>query len=277
MYSIILLFGFDEDTAQIAASYVWVFCANQIMFGILQAFIDFLGLIDREQLGMVFSCSCDVGKVALSAIVLYSTENATLTIVGLVVLANTCLFVFLTIFISSWKEFTRPYEFGMIGELSLRNKDVVKALIKTGFPLAVGGLLAYAEWEILTIFAAILGPAEAATWAILGFVWDVFESTTEAIGDAAEVRCAYQLGKGRPQMAKLSAYKSMLFSIVVSSIITTVFLCLGGYLPAWLTTDETIQDMLLELFPLVGLGNVTMTVGMGECLLQLHLIIFVRS
>jgi hypothetical protein len=56
-----------------------------------------------------------------------------------------------------------------------------------------------------------------------------------------------------------------------------VFLCLGGYLPAWLTTDETIQDMLLELFPLVGLGNVTMTVGMGECLLQLHLIIFVRS
>jgi Na+-driven multidrug efflux pump len=247
------------------------------MFGILQAFIDFLGVIDMEQLGMFFSCSCDVCKVVLSAIVLYSTENATLTSVGLVVLANTCLFIFLTIFILSWKELTRPYKFGMIGELSLRNKDVVKALIKTGLPLAVGGLLANAEWEILTIFAAILGPAEAATWAIIGFVWAVFESTTEAIGDAAEVRCAYQLGKGRPQMAKLSAYKSMLFSIVVSSIITTVFFCLCGYLPAWLTTDGTIQDMLVELFPLLGLGNVTMTVGMGECLLPLHLIIFVRS
>lgn len=266
MYRIILLFGFTENTAQIASDYVWVFCANEIMFGILQAFIDFLGLIDREQLGMVFSCCCDLSMVGLSAIVLYSTENTNLTIVGLVVLANTCLFVFLTISISSWKQLTRPYEYGMIGELSLRNKDVMKALIKTGVPLAVGGLLAYAEWEVLTIFAAVLGPAEAATWAILGFVWDVFESTTEAIGDAAEVRCAYQLGKGRPEMARLSAYKSMLLSIVVASIITTLFLCLDGHLPAWLTTDETIQDMLVELFPLMGLGNLTMTVGMGEYL-----------
>lgn len=264
MYSIILLFGFTENTAQIASDYVWVYCANMTMFGILQAFIDFLGLIDEEQLGMVFSCCSDLSKVALSALVLYSTENTTLTIVGLVVLANTCLFVFLTILISSCKQLTRPYEYGMIGELSLRDKDVMKTLMKTGLPLAVGGLLAYAEWEILTIFAAILGPAEAATWAVLGFIWDVFESTTEAIGDAAEVRCAYQLGKGRPEMAKLSAYKSMLLSIVVASIITTVFLCLDDHLPKWLTTDETIQDFLVELFPMMGLGNITMTVGMGK-------------
>ena len=70
MYRIILLFGFTENTAQIASDYVWVFCANEIMFGILQAFIDFLGLIDREQLGMVFSCCCDLSMVTLSAIVL---------------------------------------------------------------------------------------------------------------------------------------------------------------------------------------------------------------
>ena len=264
IHGIILLFGFSENTAEIASGYVWVYCANEIMFGIFQAFIDFLGLIDREQLGMVFSCSCDISMVVLSAIVLYTTENTTLTIVGLVMLANTCLFVFLTILISSWKQLTRPYEYGMIGVLSLRNKDVMKALIKTGLPLAVGGLLAYAEWEVLTIFAAVLGPAEAATWAILGFVWDVFESTTEAIGDAAEVRCAYQLGKARPEMAKLSAYKSMLLSMVAASIITTVFLCLDDHLPAWLTSDETIQEMLVKLFPLMGLGNLTMTVGMGE-------------
>ena len=183
---------------------------------------------------------------------------------GLAVLANTYLFVFLTTSFLFWKQLTQPFEYGMIRELSLRNKDVMKALTKTGIPLAVGGLLAYAEWEVLTVFAAVLGPAEAATWAILGFIWNVFESTTEAIGDAAEVRCAYQLGKGRPEMAKLSAYKSMLLSIVVALIITTVFLCLDDHLPAWLTTQETIQNMLAELFPLMGLGNLTMTVGFGE-------------
>ena len=51
--------------------------------------------------------------------------------------------------------------------------------------------MAYAEWEILLIFAAYLGPAEAASWAMLCYVWDIFEATTEGIGDAAEVRCAY--------------------------------------------------------------------------------------
>lgn len=163
IYSIILLFGFDEESAQIASHYVWVFCANEIMDGILQALIDFLGLIDREQLGMVFSCSRDLSQLLLCSIVIHTNENVTLTIVGLVLLANTCLFVFLTFFISSWKQLTRPYEYGMIGELSLRNKDIMKTLMQTGFPLAVGGLLAYAEWEILTIFAAVLGPAEAAT------------------------------------------------------------------------------------------------------------------
>jgi Na+-driven multidrug efflux pump len=265
MHSIMLLFGFDENTANISKGYVWVYIADRIMFGIFQAFIDFLGLIDRERLGMVFSCFCNLSKVALVAIELKIKEDTTLTIVGLTVLANTCLYVCLTITISSRKQLTRPYEYGLIGELSFRNRAVVNALVKTGLPLAVGGLLAYAEWEILTIFAAVLGPAEAATWAILGFVWDVFESTTEAIGDASEIRCAYQLGKGRPEMAKLSAYKSMLLSLVVAAIITTLFLLMSGYLPEWLTTDETIQEMLIELFPLLGLGNVTMTVGMGKC------------
>ena len=37
---------------------------------------------------------------------------------------------------------------------------MLKDLFKTALPLAFGSLLAYAEWEILTIFAAILGPAE---------------------------------------------------------------------------------------------------------------------
>ena len=79
-------------------------------------------------------------------------------------------------------------------------------------------MLAYAEWELLTVFAAFLGPAEAAAWAALGFVWDVFESTTEAFGDAGEVRVSYQLGKGRPQLARLSSYKCMFMGLTMSIV-----------------------------------------------------------
>ena len=96
----------------------------------------------------------------------------------------------------------------------------------------------------------------------LGFVWDVFESTTEAIGDAGEVRVSYQLGKGRPALARLSSYKSMFLASTLALIVTSAFLAMSNVLPTWLTSDETIQGMLTELFPLVALGNITMNIGM---------------
>ena len=70
-----------------------------------------------------------------------------------------------------------------------------------------------------------------------------------------KVRCAYQLGKGRPALAKLSAYKSMFLASMLTVLVATVFLCLGGVLPTWLTHDTTIQGMLVELFPLIALGK----------------------
>ena len=179
MHSIIFAFGFSEETAKIASHYIWAYMANATVFGVFQAFIDFLGLIDRETLGMVFSCSCDLSKIALVTILLRSNDYPTLAKVGCAVLGNTCLWLLVSVGFSCWKQLTRPYQHGMIGIASFRNKHIVKTLFNTGLPLAIGGLLAYSEWEILTIFAAILGPAEAATWAFLGFVWDVFESTTE--------------------------------------------------------------------------------------------------
>jgi Na+-driven multidrug efflux pump len=122
--------------------------------------------------------------------------------------------------------------------------------------------LAYAEWEILTFFAATLGPAEAAAWTMMGFVWDTFESTTEAIGDTSEVRVSYQLGRGRPAMAKLAAYKCMILGLGVSGVISIIVISLSDVLPSLLTTNATLQAMLTELFPIVALGNVTMSMGM---------------
>jgi Na+-driven multidrug efflux pump len=66
-------------------------------------------------------------------------------------------------------------------------------------------------------------------------------------------------------MAKTSAHKSMLFSVIVSLVISAIYVCLSDKLPGWLTSDETIQGMLAELIPLIALGNITLTVGMGKC------------
>jgi len=168
---IILLMGFSQEIADLAKEFVWVAVAIDIMDGIGEAYGDFLEVVDKESYANIMdslSTLVDVGMVALFVI----KFDATLTVVGLVMVMDTCLFFSLNIIISIKMGWIVKFEGGLFGKLALRNKDVFKDLFKTALPLAFGSLLGYAEWEIMTVFAAILGPAEAATWAILGFCWE---------------------------------------------------------------------------------------------------------
>ena len=62
-------------------------------------------------------------------------------------------------------------------------------------------------------------------------------------------------------MAKLAAYKCMLLGLGVSGVISIIAISLSDVLPSLLTTDATLQAMLTEMFPIVALGNVTMSMG----------------
>ena len=116
-------------------------------------------MIDREGFANTLGCldsAIGVGLVALFAMKM----DADLVVLGLVMLANSCFFFFLVLAISLSRGWTRKFETGLFGKFALRNKETVIDLLKTAIPLAVGSLLSYAEWEIMTVFAAILGPAE---------------------------------------------------------------------------------------------------------------------
>eukprot|EP00579_Thalassiosira_antarctica_P001896 CAMPEP_0201871326 /NCGR_PEP_ID=MMETSP0902-20130614/4272_1 /ASSEMBLY_ACC=CAM_ASM_000551 /TAXON_ID=420261 /ORGANISM="Thalassiosira antarctica, Strain CCMP982" /LENGTH=750 /DNA_ID=CAMNT_0048397275 /DNA_START=148 /DNA_END=2400 /DNA_ORIENTATION=+ len=253
--NIILLMGFEEPIAVLAQDFVFVRVAINMMTGLNEAVLDFLEVVEKEKYATVMYCLsslCQLGLVALFAIKM----DASLVDLGLVMLTNQSIFFFLNVLIPNNVGWLTHFEPELFGQCSFRNRSMLKDLFKTALPLAFGSLLAYTEWEILTIFAAILGPAEAATWAILGFVWGVFESTTEAIGGASEVRCAYQLGKGE------HAFKSMFLALILAVTVTVIFMSLSPILPALMTHDPVIQAMLAELFPLMALGNVTMNMGM---------------
>lgn len=117
------------------------------------------------------------------------------------------------------------------------------------------------KWEVLTIFAAALGPAEVAAWGILETLWGTFETLTEGIADGGEVRCAYHLGAGNPRMAQLSSYKTILLSVLSSFMFTSVFFILGEDIAIWLTPDPTLQLFIAKLLPLLGVGNIALTAG----------------
>ena len=98
----------------------------------------------------------------------------------------------------------------------------------------------------------------------------MFESTTSSFADAGEVRVAHLLGKGCPQMAKLSAYKSMLMGLMMSATMSTIFISMINILPQFLSVDEIIQDMLRMLFPMIALSNVAMNIGMVSIMNHLY-------
>lgn len=250
---IVLLMGFDEYTSSIAKDFGRVAIFVDIAGGISEGFYDFLEVIDHEAFANIMGCieACvETGLIALFAI----KTSAGLVIIGLVMIVNVCFFLLLNIAIAVNKGWLKAFEFGLIGRCAFRNRAAVRQIVKTAVPLAFGSLMAYAEWEILTVFAAFLGPAEAASWAILSFLWDTFEATTQGIGGAAEIRCAYHLGKNRPDRAKRSSYKSIHLSAILALIATAIVLLLRDDIPTWLTSDPTLQDMLAQQIPLIGIG-----------------------
>jgi hypothetical protein len=114
---------------------------------------------------------------------------------------------------------------------------------------------------MLAVFAAQMGEAEVATWAILGVMWQVTDSIVSGIGDAAEIRVAYHLGNNHPALAKLTAYKSMLIGMLGSVILSGTFYAYVDEIPALITSDATIQAMLADVLPYLGIGNLALAFG----------------
>ncbi len=258
---ILLFFKYPENVVEIASKYVWLSMTMDVISGVDWVLYEFLEVCGKEFYANAIACIGAAVELPVVWVALHYYDS-TLFFLGLVLLAIQIVFMILNICICIRMGWLDQYEDGIFRSLAFRNRKTVREWLKTALPLAFGSLLSYAEWEMLTVFAAVLGFKEATTWAVLGYVWDVFESTTGAIGSAGEVRCSYQLGKGNPQLAKLSSYKSMFMALVMSSLSSLIFLSMSNVLTAFLSSDETIQDMLIVLFPLVGLGNVMMSVGM---------------
>ena len=258
---ILLFFKYPENVVEIASKYVWLSMTMDVISGVDWVLYEFLEVCGQEFYANAIACIGAAVELPVVWVALHYYDS-TLFFLGLVMLAIQIVFMILNICICIRMGWLDQYEDGIFRSLAFRNRKTVREWLKTALPLAFGSLLSYAEWEMLTVFAAVLGFKEATTWAVLGYVWDVFESTTGAIGSAGEIRCSYQLGKGNPQLAKLSSYKSMFMALVMSSLSSLIFLSMSNVLTAFLSSDETIQDMLIVLFPLVGLGNVMMSVGM---------------
>jgi hypothetical protein len=61
--------------------------------------------------------------------------------------------------------------------------------------------------------------------------------------------------------AKMSAYKSLLLAFVGSVLLTSIVFMCAENLAFWMTDDAVLQQLVIELIPLFGVGNVALAIG----------------
>jgi multidrug resistance protein, MATE family len=258
--TVVLWLGFDEESANMGQEFARIYIFAILVQGVSDTLHSLLDVIELENYSTVVGISKEIVTfVSILQVALFFQPS--LYDIGLIHFGLGLLFLFINIVFIGIKGWFKPYLSGMLGSFSLLNFEAVWLMCRTALALSMGYLLTYGEWEFLTVFASFLGPAEVAAWSLLGTLWGAIEALTAAIGDAAEVRCSFLLGCGKPTHAHVSAYKSMLISTIVSLLVTSILFTLGEDVAIWLTGDPVLQKLMVDLLPLIGLGNIMMTVG----------------
>ena len=257
----VMWFGFDEETAIIGQNYVYPLLVGIIFdgpIGVLESFLEFMGHERYTTFMIVLLCGLET--VGLMVAAFLGVKD--LLVVGFIQVGIGLLVSLLNLWFVLYKGWLDGYWEGLTMTNGLKDKKAVRNMTRTAIPLCLSYILTYGEWEAMTIFASHIGPYEVAAWGMLGFVWDTFEYIIHGLSDAAEVRVGFRMGGGEPDNARASAYKAMYLAVVISIYGTAILYSISGYLPVWLTTDPTLQQMIYELLPLVGFGQIIMSVGM---------------
>lgn len=249
--------GFDPETVEIGKQYNYILVVDLMIDGLGEAVHGLLDVGGFEKFSTLIGATEEiVATLTLLFVALFGQPD--LVTVGLIQLFLGVLFLGLNLVVIYWRGWFRPYREGLIGTFALFNWHAVCLVARTALSLSIGMLLTDGEWEILTIFASFLGPAEVAAWGILDTIWSATHELIDGVADAGEVRCAYLLGSVDPCRAKVSAYKSLFAGTFGALYLMSFIYIAGDDLPTWLTSDATLQKLLRDLLPLFGFGNFVM-------------------
>jgi Na+-driven multidrug efflux pump len=192
-YEIILYLAWGDDSvAEQAQDFVKIYIWSYVTDSIHQAIGPLLDVTGHD----VFTTTIDLLKSMTNVIILVywikSNIEFNLDSVAWMYLGTSSGYLLLSSTMAIANGWLKPFIKGMTRKPAIMNRTVRRAMLKTAIPLAFWSVLSNAEWAVLTIFAAFLGPAEVASWAILGTIWGFFSSLTKGIGDAAESRIGYR-------------------------------------------------------------------------------------
>jgi hypothetical protein len=177
-FDIMIWMGFDEHVAQMAQTYGRLVVWRDTVLGVSEVYYNLFEVVEKEYAVAILGNTEALVELGAIAIALYLFGGDLVTVGVIEIVNGLCFFLFALAF-TYWKGWLQPFAKGVFTSMAFKNRVAVQQVIKTATPLAFGSVLIHGEWEVLTVFAAYLGAAEVTAWAILGNLWDIFESSNE--------------------------------------------------------------------------------------------------
>ncbi len=115
---------------------------------------------------------------------------------------------------------------------------------------------------VFTIFAVYQGPAEAATWILLDYVWSFLEIVPDCFGEAASSRIVRHLSQGNTAYAQEVAFFSIKTGTFISITGSGILWCFGDFFVWCLSLDDILEQMLLEIIPYLAFCQPFVSIGM---------------
>lgn len=155
----ILWLGFNEQTAKMGYSYAVVVLFRGLFGYVSSGLHSLLEVNGHEEITAIATVlQSIVESVTILSVAI--SFHPSLWTVGVIFFAiDVIVFIGLIIFVRR-KGILDDYITGLVGVPAWRNRDAVKLLVQTGVPLSISSILSSGEWQILSLLAKFLGPAE---------------------------------------------------------------------------------------------------------------------
>ena len=251
----------NDQVGQLAAEYTRIIVVDYALQAASRTFMLVFHMTGQAQFELNVDLIAAAVTIAAIALTASMAENPSLNWIAWLQVVVGIIKIATKVGIVVFKGLVQPYRKGLLGTLALSDRQAAWAFVGTTMPLLLGSLIELREWEILLLFIRHLGGAEVAAWALMGIVWEIFEASTEGLGEAAAVRVSLVLSENVPDLARQLAHKSVLLGMVLSLLVTSVFLLLGLNLSVALTEDSTLQNLFNDLVGVTGLANITMSMA----------------
>ena len=108
----------------------------------------------------------------------------------------------------------------------------------------------------MSFFAASAGANEVAAWFLIGTIWEFVAALSVGISEACQIRVAKHLGRGKPEMAKQSALRSIRIVGILTVVGASIGWILRGSISKWFADDDTIVELMYNTLPIILLGTV---------------------